>query len=315
MKYNLMTKSKTKSNQKPAQKAKPRRSRQRANKVQDGLDGYGLAAARMYADPCGADLVPTVYSGDRGYINRFVANASVAITAGDTSLILLIKPGNQTAFFRADTAPTTPGAIGYDNSIFPGRSFYTSNASKARCAGYCINVRPNSAPNNATGTIYFGNINASAVPNLASITASGLIPLLSESVSCSQALMQPLEVKWSPGGFDDRYNTIGTITDDDSDRNVLCIVVLGLPAASGMQIRQTVITEWSPANALTVTNDATAVKPSVCDKDCILRHLKRKDSAWWWKLGHKVLDVGKSVGMGYYTGGAVGALGAAVRFM
>lgn len=298
-------------------KARPKKSKlsKRRDPPLGGLDAYGAAAANMLYDPCGAELVPTVYSGDRGYINRFIANSSVSIVALDTVSILVVKPGNQTCFFAGGATSTTNTAVTWNNTLYPGKPFYNTNASKARSAGYCMAVRPNSAPNTATGTIYFGNVSASAFPNGINVNADALIPLLSESVSCSQALMNPLEVKWCPGGFDDRYNTVGVNIDDDSDRNVLVVVTIGLPAASGLNVRQTALTEWTPNNALSITNDATAIKPSVCDKDCILQHLKRKNPNWWWNLGRKAVDVTTSIATGYYTGGIVGAMGGAVKFM
>lgn len=308
-----MAKNKTKPGKK--QQPRPRQRGTRRLRSTDDVDGPGLAHAAMLADPCGSNLVPTVYPGDRGYVNRFIANSNVAVSAGDTATVLVWKPGNQVVHFSAGPLSNTATTIAFGSANYPGASFYTTNAAKIRAAAFCVNVRPSAAPNTCTGTIYFGIVNAAAVPNGLSTSADALIPLLNESVSCSQALMAPLEVKWSPGSFDDRYNSRGVISDDDSDRNLLVIVAVGLPAASGLQIRTTSISEWSPVANLGVTNDATSVKPSKCDKDCILRHLKAKDQKWWWSLGSKALKFGKAVGSGYYTGGVVGAMGAAVRFM
>ncbi|QKI28956.1 hypothetical protein 2 [Ginkgo biloba narna-like virus] len=276
------------------------------------LDLYGKYHAVMLSDPCGADLHPTVYSGDRGYINRFTSNTVVGVGASETTFAYLVKPGNQCIHASAAAASFSSTTLAYAVGSFPGNTFLNTNSSKARAAGFCVTVRPIAAPSVATGTLHFGIVNAASLANGVSLTFDQIIQMCTESVSVSQALMAPLEVKWSPGGFDDRYNSYGIITDDDSDRNVLVIVGTGLNAALGCQMKLTAITEWCPRGTVGIVNDSTQVKPSVCDKDCVLRALKAKDHKWWWSLGTKAWKVGKNVAQGYYSGGAIGALSAGV---
>jgi hypothetical protein len=311
----LMAKSKnvTRLTKKKVKKSKSRKGSTSLDKI----DSYGAAAGRMYEDPCGAELVPSVYPGDRGYVNRFVYNRTLAAGAGQTCAVWIIKPGNTISAPVEPALPTTALGLLYGNE-YPGNAFFAANAVKTRCTGFCVSVRPIAAPNNVTGTLHFGVINAASVPNALSTTAQGLAQLCTESISMSQAAMAPLEVKWCPGGFDDRYSPIwssGFSGDDDSDRNVIIIVALGLPAATGVQFRATAIQEWTPKVDLGVVQDATAQKPSICDKDCILRNLKRKDPDWWWSLGKKAYNVGAQLATGYYTGGPIGMMGAATRFL
>lgn len=301
---------------KVATKPKTSRPKQQPQDNGESLDLVAKSHAAMLHDPCNSDLTPSVYSGDRGYVNRFVFNNNLGTTAGTTAWAYIIKPGNSISFNTDQPTSAATIAVGYANG-YPGNVFLAANAAKHRCVALCTTIRPTAAPSSATGTIHFGIVNAASVANGTVVSVDSLVGLCSDSVSVSQALMQPLEVKWSPGGFDDRYSptwTAGFTGDDDSDRNVLIVCGIGFIAASGVQARTTAIQEWSPKQSLGITNDATSVSPSKCDKECVLRMLKAKDKSWWWSLGKKTFNFGKGVTKGYYTGGAIGALGAAVRF-
>lgn len=282
-------------------------------RVPNVLDQAALAHARMLCDPCGADLQPTVYPGDRGYINRFVRNNVLGSGATDTSFIYIIKPGNALGSRTVAASPGSNQTIAFGNGNFPGDAFFSTNAAKQRCAAFCTTIRPVAAPNTATGTIHFGIVSASSLLNSTALSAETAATYCTESVSSSQALMAPLEIKWVPGSFDDRYCPQG-VTDDDSDRNVLLMVGIGFPVGSGVQIRETAIVEWSPKVGLGVAIDATAVRPSECDKECVIQMLNQRDKDWWWNLGKKALNITKKAVTGYYSGGAIGALGAITGF-
>lgn len=310
-----MAKNKPKAPKKAGKRSRALRAAQPNPFIADPLDAYAKMHMAMLADPCGSDLSQSVYPGDRGYVNRFTANQGLGTTATDTVFALVIKPGNQVMFAAAGANSGTPTTIVYSSGGFPGIGFLGTNASKARCVAHCVNVRPNASPSAGTGTIHYGVINAAALPNGKATTFDAILSYCTESVSASQALMSPLEVKWSPGGFDDRYNqftsSLPVITDDDSDRNVLVVVFTGYPAGTGAVAKYTTIQEWSPNVALGITCDATSVKQSVCDVQCVLRNLKRKDANWWWKLGTATVRGASAVASAYYTGGPVGALSAA----
>jgi hypothetical protein len=293
---------------------KPGRKQKKA--PEDALDLPAVKAAQMYDDPCGADLTQSVYPGDIGYLNRFTAVSSGGVGATETATVYIFKPGNNVAHATSAATPGSTFTIAYADTLAPGAAFLNTTATKVRCAGACITVRPLSAPNTCTGQIYFGNVAASSVANgLATLTYNSLAANLS-SISASQALMEPLEIKWSPGSFDDRYSPTTSITeDDDTDRNVLVVVVIGLPAAAGVQFRTTAIYEWAPLVSQGIQQDTTQVKASRCDFNCVLRNLKRKDSQWWWNLGTKVVRASQKIGVGYYTGGVVGAATALAKFI
>nr|UJQ92672.1 MAG: hypothetical protein [Narnaviridae sp.] len=313
MKYNLMAKAKT--NKKMIQASSKARKRVVKRVVQSGdsLDGYAAMHAHMLADPCGADLGPTVYTGDPGYINRFNKARTLGTNPGQTTTLQIYKPGNGLVYYNELAASNSTFTVAYGND-YPGSAFYVANASKVRCGAFCVTISPIASPNNATGRVYFGVVPASSIKT-GTINCDDLIRLQVESVAISQIGVQPLEIKWSPGGFDDRYSPVPVGPDDDSDRNVLLIVTTGLPAASGIFVRETAITEWTPTSGLGVVIDSTAAKASRCDKDCVLRALKRTDANWWWSLGKKTFRITKGAIVGYAAGGIPGAVIAAGKFL
>lgn len=297
-------------------KAKARR--RAAVPVEDRLDEHAAVAAGMLHDPCGAQLGQTVYPGDTGYISRFNQTFSLGNGAGETAFAIIFKPGNNVMQSVGVATDLTAFNVTFVDTLAPGAGFLNSVASKARCAGACVDLRPLSSPNNATGILRFGVIPASTLVQGDPVTVATINRALTESIVASQALMQPFTVKWSPGTFDDRYSPVTGITsDDDSDRNLIVITGTGFPAATGANATVTAIYEWTPnSNTNGAVIDSTNVKSSKCDLACVLRNLKRKDALWWWSLGKKALAGSGRVLMGYYAGGVVGAsqqLGAMLR--
>ncbi len=302
---------------KPGKAQKPRKiKRISMPQADDTLDDFAVKAAHMYYDPCGSELSQSVYGGDRGYVNRFTTNFNAATAAGETAWISIFKPGVNVNAAGAAVSSNTNITLGFADTQAPGAGFLNSNASKLRCLGACYQIRVNSAPNNTTGMIYYGVIPASTVPDGSITSVNDLFPFLTHSVSASQVAMQPLEVKWSPGLFDDKYCPVtGVTADDDSDRNIIVVVGSGFPAATGVNVRATAIYEWTPNRTVNVAVDSTSTKMSKCDFSCVIRNLKRKDAEWWWALGKKTLNGFRQVAQGYYTGGPIGATAAIAKFL
>lgn len=277
------------------------------------LDYAGIAAAEMLYNPCGAELVPTVYPGDQGYMARFNSRFAGGNGAGETCNVLAFKPGNNLTWNASGVASTTSVIPSWVDTQAPGAAFLNTNATKCRAAGACTIIQPIAAPNTATGVIYFGVVPASAIGTTGR-TFDDWARLCTESVNISQALMQPLEVKWSPGSFDDRWSpTTGIQGDDDTDRNVILVVTIGLPAATGVNFRLTAIYEWAPDITISVPYDATNTKPSKCDLSCILRNLKRKSPTWWFNLGIKAITTARDATLAYYAGGPMGLVSTASK--
>lgn len=279
-----------------------------------GLDTGAVQHAKMLYDPCDSMLEESVYPGDRGYVQRFVGGGVYGAGATANCWFAVIKPGNQCSTNFDNNNPSLGSPLAFSRAAYPGGAFLTANTSKARAVAFCITVRPIASANNATGTIHFGITSAENFRNGNTISPDIVSSYCTNSVSAAQALINPLEIKWCPGGFDDRYAPNNAISDDDSDRNVLIICGIGFPVASGVQYRMTGITEWAPSGLSGIVQDATSVGKSRNTTADVVRALKQKDPNWWWQLGGKTLKFGRSVIGGYAAGGAIGALGAAVRY-
>lgn len=273
----------------------------------DLLDAAGRKAAHMLFDPCGSMLEESVYGGERGFVNRFVRTGTHGTAAGQTASVFIYKPGNALAAYASVVDDVTSFAVSFGTS-FPGQGYMNTNGTKCRAVSFCSIVRPVASPNNATGTIHFGILPASALPQGASTTVSALVGMLPQSVSVSNALYTPLEIKWVPGNGDGNYSPLTGITsDDDTDRNLVVIVVRGVPAASGVQYKDTAIMEWVPNLTSGIATDLTQPRSSRNDIDDVLRVLKQKDPNWWWSLGMKAFKLGKKAVAGYASGGIAGA--------
>lgn len=270
------------------------------------IDQPALAHAKLLYDPCGAELVASVYPGDRGYVNRFTSTLSLAQAVGQTCGAIIIKPGNALTHISADSLSSLTSVMAFGPGNFPGNTFYSTNAAKQRAVAACINISPNASLTNVTGTFHFGVVSAASVINGTSKTFDELAEMCTERIAAATLLTQPLEVKWVPGSFDDRYCPQG-VTDDDSDRNLILVVFRGLPAASGITARLTAVTEWVPKTNLGIAFDATATKPSDCDKECVIKYLNSRDKTWWWNLGSKVFNITTRAAKGFASGGFLGA--------
>lgn len=272
------------------------------------LDAAGRKAAHMLFDPCGAMLEESAYGGERGFVNRFVRTGTYGTGAGVTTSVFIYKPGNVCGSYHDVASDTTSFTVAFGTS-FPGQGYMSTNGTKARAVSFCTIVRPVASPTTATGSIHFGILAASALAQGTTTTPSALIGMLPQTVSVANALYSPLEVKWVPGNGDGNYApTGGVFSDDDTDRNVLVVVVRGFPATSGVQFKETAIMEWVPNVSSGVSTDLTQPRMSRNNIDDVLRVLKQKDPNWWWSLGMKAFNVGKKAVSGYATGGIAGAV-------
>lgn len=272
------------------------------------LDAAGRKAAHMLFDPCGAMLEESAYGGERGFINRFVRTGTHGTSAGQTASVFIYKPGNALSSFHSVIDDVTNFTVAYGTS-FPGQGYLNANGTKARAVSFCTIVRPVASPTNATGSIHFGIIAASALAQGATTNISALVSMLPQTVGVTNALYNPLEIKWVPGNNDGSYSPLSGITsDDDTDRNLLVVVVRGVPAASGVQFKETAIMEWVPNVASGISTDLTQPRSTRNDINDVLRALKNKDPNWWWSLGMKAFSLGKKAAAGYATGGLAGAM-------
>lgn len=269
------------------------------------LDLPALKAERMLADPCNSELAPGCYRGDQGQKVRLVANFSEGTAAGITCVVLGFIPNSGTLFSLNVAASGTAAA--YTNRGVVGNTFLTTNANAMRSLGACVSVTPNSANLSTSGQVYAANIPASALALLAATDSPDAVSQL-----CNQygkiIIDGPMECKFVPSGADEDYTTPGQLG-DASDTNVIVMVFVGLPAASGINLRITNIVDWKPKSSLGIVTESFLGNPSRNTIEHVKQSLRSKNPHWYTNVG----GMAYSVIRGYATGGMMGATGAAMR--
>jgi len=275
------------------------------------LDSRGYDHARMFYDPCHAPLKSSSYKGETGYTNRFTSDYTVTILASGELFLGLIPSG----FWYAINSNAVGGntyTVTAGQSVVPGYTFCTTNAARYRVVSACITVTPLGTLTSQTGQVWFGNIGARELVSDAGVatarTVANLQQLLPENITAASIINGGLDVKWVPSHADEWYtgvNNAGTGV-DISDVNGLALVGTGLPNASTVNIRTTVIIEWIPAPGVGIASDPTDFPPpsrtSVWD---VLGWLKRRDAKWWFNHAGKVAYEAGKTAIGMLPGASV----------
>lgn len=273
-----------------------------------GLDFKAAQAASMLLDPCNATLSEACYRGDSGYRNRFVFQSSYGAGTGQTAVAIVFVPGTNYIAFIAATSSTTPTNWIINNG--PGNTFLQANTGSIRSLGACVSTTPVAANLATSGQVYTSIVPVSALGNI-SVTGSTTVDALSQL--CNRygkvSIDTPMETKFIPGALDEQYATPQTIPTDVSDCNAILQVFIGLPAATGVVCRFTNIIEWKPFANLGIVSESYMGNPSKNTIEHVKQALVKKNPNWWSNVG----SMAYSVLRGYVTGGAVGAIGAAMK--
>lgn len=269
------------------------------------LDAKARAAAAMLTDPCNAALSEACYRGDQGYRNRFVSNSSLGVTAGHTAVAVAFVPGSNTVFWLSNT--TSSGLVAWASFGGPGVSFLATVTDVSRSLGACTSATPQAANLSVSGQVYSGVVPFSSLNTGATQSADNLAQLCNRYGKIS--IDTPMECKFVPGAADEDYTATNGQPTDVSDSNVILMVFIGLPAASGVALRFTNIIEWKPRFNLGVTTQSVLGNPSRNTIEHIKEHLRTTNPNWWSNVGATAWSVVR----GYATGGVMGAAGAALR--
>jgi len=117
-----------------------------------------------------------------------------------------------------------------------------------------------------------------------------------------------MECKWLPAASDEDYTIVGQ-DPDTTDSNIILMVFLGLPAASGVIVRSTNIVEWKPLANLGIVSESYKGNPSQNTIEHVKAMLNTRNPHWWSNVGSTAFSVIR----GYATGGIMGATGAAMK--
>jgi len=276
-------------------------------KALDMLDAKAVAAAKMLEDPCNATLSEACYRGDQGYRNRFVASAVYGGGAGQNALAVVYSPTANAYYFSTTVGSGVTGT--WTTVSGPGASFVGSNASGIRSLGACLQATPNAANLSTSGQVYTAVVSTASIGLLSGTSPScdSLAQLCNKYGKIN--IDAPMETKWIPASSDEDFQPPNVLPTDATDSNIILMVFIGFPAASGITLRFTNIIEWKPLANLGIATESFLGNPSRNTIEHVKQALRSKDPNWWSNVGKGAYSVLR----GYATGGTMGAFGAAMR--
>lgn len=242
----------------------PRRKATRARRVmRNGLSTPASLYAHALTNPCSGPLT-SIYPGEKGTVGRYVLDASFSLSPGDTAFVAEFNPALNGAFFQTclnGAAIVTPN-ITIGTGASAGYNTISAIYQKTRVVASCIEVSvPAVSALNAIGelstfcgagsTFYTSGVSHTVSPNDI-FTISPTRYLVQRKV---------YEQKWAPGQMDTRYATAFDITSVDlSDTNALFVAGRGLPAASAVSIKWTLVVEGTAKRLSGLSTSAVNIR-------------------------------------------------------
>lgn len=281
-----MAKTKTKQNKKNSKRAPRGR---RATRAVTGTD-HALAYARLLKDPCNASTaLEAYYPGEKGFVQRFIADIVTNTTAGHTSGVILFHPNSDglvTVSAAASSGTFVLNAGSYTLSASPGQAFLTGAANKTRSLAACVQCFPSAVSvTNMTGEYAMGVISMSS--SFGTLSTDNFFNILSNRGNMTK---EKAECKWYPGALDDRYSQWNVISAvDTSDTNVIAIAYRGYPAGAALSIRLTNVLEWTPNTSagLTATNQVS----TGVNHNNVVAAMQKQNPHWYHNLTHEASNL------------------------
>jgi len=277
-----MAKNKNKQSKKAPKRAPRRRGTMRAA---PGTN-HALAYAQLLRDPCNASTsLEAYYPGEKGFVQRFIADIVTNTTAGHTSGVILFHPnsdGLATLSAAASSGTFVLNAGSYTLSSSPGQAFLTGAANKTRSLAACVQCFPSAVSvTNMTGEYAMGVVSMSST--FGTLSTDNFFNILSNRGNMTK---EKAECKWYPGALDDRYSQWNVISAvDSSDTNVIAIAYRGYPAGAALSIRFTNVVEWTPNTSagLTATNQVS----TGVNHNNVVAALQKHDPHWYHNLSRE----------------------------
>jgi len=318
---NLMAKQNKKTKQKQGQQAQGRRSRRGRTSRGLSYPAWTMEKMKEYAhmltNPCEAKLASGTYPGEVGVVSRFVADFSgVANSAG----WLAYYPAVNAVGAITSVNSTTPQAFGWTvaSPFSPGHGLLSTTANKSRGLAACLQVNfPNVSITNVTGEITVGCVSSDTFVSGGNYTVDSIFSVLTERTIVQR---NQYECLFTPGSFDNRFNTYGTFgAVDQSDTNIVIIAWRGLPATTTPSFRITSVLEWTARPASGLAASASAPSPGI-DPIKVASVVHQTHPNWWHNLKSDLISDASTVtryvarsAMGVAGGLATGFIGQAAR--
>lgn len=305
MKYNHMVKS-SKSNLKNAKKVlqnlkSKNKAKRRSVNSTPPLMGHVEKYAELLFDPCNADNeLDYGYGGEKGFIQRLVADSQVNTAAGQTAGLIALHPQTGQGFATSQANGSTPFACALGNftlgAITPGQGFLAGVAEKTRSYAACISVFPAAVSlTNITGEYAMGVCSFDTLFNPA-LTVDAVFTLLTLRGSIEK---HQTDIKWFPGTMDDRYNAWNNnLSIDTSDTNVVVYAYRSYPAALPLSVRTTNNVEWTPrtAGGLAITDQT---RPALKTSN-VVATMHRRNPKWLRNIADSMGRAASAVGTTFF---------------
>lgn len=270
----------------PPSKKLPRRNRVRRRNADGPPGNFGphpyATYAQLIQDPCnGPTDLQHRYKGEQGFIQRFVSDGTFNTTAGVTSGFICFHPnsGSVVTFAAPTSSTTTPITLASyvlgGGVPGPGTSYLAGAADKTRTYAACLQAYPSAVSiTNLVGEYAVGCVSMSTT--FGTVSADSFFTLLAGRGAMTK---KKTEIKWFPGGMDDRYMQYNVNTTiDPSDTNVIVLAYRGYVAAAALSIRLTNVVEWTPKAAIGIAPTQTTTTP--LPHDAIIASVHNKNPGW-----------------------------------
>lgn len=265
-----------------------RRARQRVAQMKAGLDAAAAQWARLLSDPCNAPLVHPIYPGaDGGALIRVEAEYTWFAGAGETSGCLFWLPGHpgtdSMRGFGAVNSATATGAIDVSPQA-PGYTWLRANSTNARCVAACMQVFWPGTELNRGGFVAGGNLAGGVFTDILGGTAVLSADMVRTMVPNRSRVPEGcFEVRWVPSAGDFQWvdpSESTTVGGNINSKSALCLSASGLPAATGLRVRQVAVYEYTPKYNLGVVTPFNSRAKSRNSLDDVINYLDRSVPNW-----------------------------------
>lgn len=233
-----------------------------------GLDPHAKAYVRLLSDPCGADLVPSLYEGSGAAYQIRLTSINLPAAVGTyvtgnhykLDVLAVFLPGSRVLGTYAIAAGGTFGAVS-TTSLFPYLALGTVQG--YRCVAACMKFQPNGEYSYRSGAIGSYPEPNLSLPSAGGFTAQTALTKAIDIVSIGSELH---ELVWAPTSADGNMRSgLGTFDDSIVTGGVITMVLTNVDAiavSTGSAVVQGIINltaayEWTPE-----TNSAGSGIPS-----------------------------------------------------
>lgn len=228
-----------------------------------------------------------VYDGELGNFRRFVQTFSLGAPT-HTSGLLVFCPATGNGIALSTVAPTDTISHVLTNAGFPGITYLTANASKARGVSAKIDLIPSTASFSAiTGEACAGVTTFASFPSGA-YTVNGVF----DSAKAYAPLQRKaVTSRWFPSGLDHTYSAYNTVPSEDN--NVVYAAYRGWPVGLLMTVRVTYVVEYTVKPSIGVPPTGVVSQP--VGHHAVVSALQTADPHWHHSLLDEVKEAGRGI--------------------